>query len=168
MPNALVITAKTRREGFGTTIQFSFKLGQRLRQSGNRFSIPLSQSQAERLAHPLAVHHMAHGSVRFNIAHGKVTWGGFYPFGNDKNFVHRNKNSPKRLGIGTDIHAAVTRYVAENYPEHKIRHIGKIKPARRKQLREMGIKTNHEYTMPEYQKIVQAHQQRKQQKRALA
>ena len=102
------------------------------------------------------------GFCKVVLSHGKklIEWKSFFPLGaidtREMEKKHEARAAPRRLGIGSLAHYAITEYLCRKHglQDYQIKHEPSASDERIRHLRSMGIDYSRTYSFPVYRDIV--------------
>lgn len=128
----------------------------------NQFFIPLSRRQFKTWKE-IKKKAKGEATATFSVykEHRRIQWLFFYPFGVREAEEQNAFGDKPRMGIGSIVHHHITEFLARNYPNHIIRHLGVVHPGRKRHLEAMGITQLTPYPIEAYRDIVRRFMARK-------
>ncbi|MFH0713635.1 MAG: hypothetical protein V1722_04235 [Candidatus Micrarchaeota archaeon] len=150
----------------GKRLEFTFSLTQRLgKRSAFEFFVPLTDAQVREIAtyrqRVPENRALARAAVTLDNETRTLTWRSFYPHGLERQTDLETAHAPIRRGIATALHYAITKFLADNYELHHIRHDNRMPLEREEHLRKMGINPRAHYKITQYYEIVKRYAERK-------
>lgn len=150
----------------GRRLEFTFSLTPRPgKRSAFEFFVPLTDAQVQEITNYRQRvpenRALARAAVTLDSDARTLTWRSFYPHGLERQTDLETVHAPVRQGIATALHYAVTKFLADNYEFHHIKHDNRMPLEREEQLRKMGINKHERYKIAQYLERVKRYAERK-------
>ncbi len=159
MQQGLIVGLRRRNLGEKIELRFKFKLGKKRLGTLPTTFIPLSETVSQQLNEHLngALIDEPYSTAIVNKKRKHIEWETFYPYGKSDPRV----KEPRKLGVGAKAHTAIVKYLAKNFPKHKISSGEQVSGERKKHLRAMGIDYRKKYSIAHYLRKTREYNKRK-------